>query len=72
MPHFPVQVRSLVKAVLFCFVYLEIPQMPRIMYDRDRKTLKYQIHSMVSVQVLLSVVSSLLGAVVPAFVGWLW
>lgn len=46
--------------------------MPRITYDRDRKTLKYQIHSMVSVQVLLSVVSSLLGAVVPAFVGWLW
>lgn len=43
--------------------------MLRILCDRDRKTLKCQIHSRLSVQVLLPVESSLPAAVAPGLGG---
>lgn len=46
--------------------------MLRILCDRDRKTLKCQIHSRLSVQVLLPVESSLPAAVAPGLGGNRW
>ena len=40
-----------------CFVYLGVSQVPWIMYDRDRKELKCQIHRNFSVHILLCVES---------------